>query len=159
MVMGAATIEKRSKYLVSLVIIIFGLGALSFVKDYFTEYGAMSNYLFMKGYGNAITYAEEIREEDQYIYSTYENLASPFLTALLYSHTSPYDYLETAEYKGEHDEFRVAKSFTHYYFGFPEDIEDSKYRDHILIISTLERERFEDLGYEMKEFDNYIVLY
>ena len=118
----------------------------------------MSNYLFMKGYGDAITYAEEIREEDQIIYSTYENLASPFITALLYSGTSPYDYLETAEYKGIEDEFRVAISFTHYRFGLPEDIEDEKYMEHILIISSMERKRFENLGYEMKEFGNFLVL-
>ena len=147
-----------SHYLLGLAIIILGLGSISFTKGYFTEYGPMSNYLFMKGYGEAITYAEEIRDEDQIIYSTYENLASPFITALLYSRTSPYDYLETAEYKGFEDEFRVAVAFTHYRFGFPEDIEDEKYKEHILIISSMEKERFETLGYEMKEFGNFVVL-
>ena len=156
---GLQTIGKYSRYLLGVAIIILGLGSLSFTKDYFTEYGAMSNYLFMKGYGEAIAYAEEIREEDQIIYSTYENLASPFITALLYSRTSPYDYLETAEYKGEDAEFKVATSFTHYRFGFPEDIEDEKYREHILIISTMEKERFLDKGYDIKNFGNYIVLY
>ena len=155
---GLYRIGGRSRYLLGLAIIILGLGSVSFTKDYFTEYGPMSNYLFMKGYGEAIAYAEEIREEDQIIYSTYENLASPFITALLYSRTSPYDYLETAEYKGMEDEFRVAIAFTHYRFGFPEDIKDEKYRDHILIISSMERKRFETLGYEMKEFGNFIVL-
>ena len=159
MVVGAITIGKHSKHLLTLVIIIFGLGSCSFIKDYFTEYGPMSNYLFMKGYADAITYAEEIREEDQIIYSTYDNLASPFLTALLYSRTSPYDYLETAVYKGENDEFRVASHFTHYYFGLPEDIEDEKYQNHILIISMNEKLRFENLGYNIKEFSNFLVLY
>lgn len=156
---GLYRIGNESRYLLGAAIIILGLGSVSFTKDYFTEYGTMSNYLFMKGYGDAITYAEKIREEDQIIYSTYENLASPFITALLYSRTSPYDYLETAEYKGEEDEFKVAVSFTHYRFGFPENIKDEKYREHILIISTMEKERFLDMGYEMKEFGNYMVLY
>lgn len=155
---GIYRIGNYSRYLLGIAIIILGLGSISFTKDYFTEYGPMSNYLFMKGYGEAITYAEEIREDDQIIYSTYENLASPFITALLYSRTSPYDYLDTAEFKGEEAEFRVATSFTHYRFDFPEDIEDKKYKEHILIISTLEKERFEKLGYEMQEFGNFLVL-
>ena len=155
---GLYCIGNYSRYLLAAAIIILSLGSVSFTKDYFTEYGPMSNYLFMKGYGDAIAYAEEIREEDQIIYSTYENLASPFITALLYSKTSPYDYLETAEYKGMEDEFRVAISFTHYRFGFPEDIEDTKYKEHILIISAMEKEHFENLGYNMKEFGNFIVL-
>ena len=159
MVVGAVSIGKYSKYLLASIIILFSLGSCSFVKDYFTEYGPMSNYLFMKGYSSAITYAEEIREDDQVIYSTYDNLASPFLTALLYSQTSPHDYLATATYKGEDAEFRVATHFTHYYFGFPVDIKDSKYQDDILIISANEKENFKDLNYEMKEFDNFIVLY
>ena len=155
---GLYKVSNYSKYLLLIAVLILGLGSISFTKDYFTEYGPMSNYLFMKGYGDAITYAEEIREEDQIIYSTYENLASPFITALLYSRTSPYDYLETAEYKGLEDEFRVATSFTHYRFGFPEDIEDEKYKEHILIISAIEKGRFENLGYDMTEFGNFIVL-
>ena len=113
----------------------------------------------MKGYGDAITYAESIREENQKIYSTYENLSSPFLTALLYSHTSPYDYVDTVTYKSEDAEFKVATRFTYYTFGFPEDIEDDKYKDHILIISNMEIPRFKALGYQMKEFGNYQVLW
>ena len=158
MIIGATSIGKYSKQLLACIIILFGLGSISFVKDYFTEYGTMSNYLFMKGYGDAITYAESIRDEDDLIISTYENLASPFLTALLYSRTSPHDYLETAVYQGEGSEFTIATSFTHYVFGLPEDIEDEKYKEHIIIISNMEKERFEPLGYEMTEFGNFTVL-
>ena len=159
MVVGVSSIGKYSKQLLACAIIIFCLGSGSFIKDYFTEYGNMSNYLFMKGYGDAIVYAEEIRKEDQLIYSTYENLASPFLTALLYSRTSPHDYLETATYKGDGAEFTIATSFTHYIFGLPDDIETEKYKEHILIISAIEKERFNNLGYEMTEFGNYFVLH
>lgn len=137
---------------------LFLLGSISFTKDYFTEYGNMSNYLFMKGYGQAIEYCEQIREEDQIIYSTYENLASPFITALLFSRTSPHDYLNTAKFKGEEDEFRVATEFTYYRFGLPEDIMEEHYKNHIIIIANSERERFAPLGYEMTEFGNYTVL-
>ncbi len=158
MVVGAISIGKYSKQLLACVIILFALGSVSFVKDYFKEYGTMSNFLFMKGYGDAICYAESIRDEDDLIISTYENLASPFLTALLYSRTSPHDYLETAVYQGEGAEFTIATSFTHYIFGLPEDIEDEKYKDHVIIISNLEKERFEPLGYEMTEFGNFTVL-
>lgn len=156
---GLYKVSIYSKFLLLIPVLILGLGSVSFTKDYFTEYGPMSNYLFMKGYGDAIVYAEEIREDDQIIYSTYENLASPFITALLYSRTSPYDYLETAEYKGLEDEFRVATSFTHYRFGFPEDIEDEKYREHILIISALEKDRFVNSEYRIAEFGNFMVLH
>ncbi len=156
--MGVYCIGQYSRYLFAITAFLFALGSISFTKDYFTEYGSMSNYLFMKGYGEAVAYAEEIREDDEIIYSTYENLASPFITALLYSRTSPYDYLETAEYKGLEDEFKVATAFTHYRFGLPEDIQDNKYKEHIIIIATSEKERFENLGYEMTEFGNFFVL-
>lgn len=159
MIFGLLSIGRYSQYLLRTAVIIFSVAGLFFIKDYFTEYGNMSNYLFMKGYGDAITYAESIREDDQKIYSTYENLASPFLTALLYSRTSPYDYIDTVTYKGEDDEFKVASSFTYYTFGFPEDIEDEKYKDHILIISNMEIPRFKSLGYQMEEFGNYQVLW
>lgn len=159
MVYGFIIISQYSKYLFRSALILFAIGSTFFIKDYFTEYGVMSNYLFMKGYGDAIVYAESIRQPEQKIYSTYENLSSPFLTALLYSRTSPYDYLDTATYKSEEAEFKVATGFTYYTFGFPEDIEDEKYKEHILIISNLEKERFEKLGYSMEEFGNYQVLW
>ena len=158
MTIGFMEIGRYSRPLVSVGIVVVCIGALSFTKDYFTKYGNMSNYLFMKGYGDSIVYAESIREDDQMIYSTYENLASPFITALLYSRTSPYDYLETVEFKGLDHEFRVATSFTHYVFGLPEDIEEDKYKEHIIIISNMEIERFKDLGYKMTEFGNFTVL-
>ena len=66
---------------------------------------------------------------------------------------------ETAEYKSEDAEFKVATAFTHYRFGFPEDIEDAKYQEHILIISVMEKERFLNKEYKMEEFGNYMVLY
>ena len=158
MAVGFLILKKASPLFLTLALMVFLLGGASFTKDYFTVYGPMSNYLFMKGYGDAISYAEMIREEDQQIYSTYENLASPFITALLYSRTSPHDYLETARYKDEDAEFRVASSFTYYTFGLPEDIEDDKYLEHIIIIENSERERFENLGYEMTTFGNFTVL-
>lgn len=159
MAMGMDALIKYSRYLTAYGILLIGIGGLFFTKDYFTEYGPMSNYLFMKGYGDAIVFAESIREEDDMIYSTYENLASPFLTALLYSRTSPYDFVDTVVYKEDGAEFNVASSFTHYVFGFPEDIEDEKYKEHILIISNMEMERFAPLGYESKEFGNFTVLW
>ena len=158
MVLGFITLKKSSLILALAGVCIFLPGALSFTKDYFTLYGTMSNYLFMKGYGEAIAYAEMIRKEDQHIYSTYENLSSPFITALLYSKTSPYDYLATAEFMNEEAEFRVAHGFTHYTFGLPEDIKEPKYKDHLIIIENMEREDFEGLGYEMIPFGNFVLL-
>lgn len=158
MTIGFMELGRFPKYFISMSIVVLCIGGVLFTRDYFTKYGSMSNYLFMKGYGDSIAYAESIREEDQMIYSTYENLASPFITALLYSRTSPYDYLETAEYKGLDSEFRVATKFTHYVFGLPEDIEEDKYKEHIIIISNMEVERFKDLGYKMTEFGNFTVL-
>ena len=157
-VLGLAELRKAIWPMFAIALGLFFLGSISFSKDYFTEYGNMSNYLFMKGYGDAITYCESIRREDQIIYSTYENLASPFITALLFSRTSPHDYLDTAVFKGEEDEFRVATEFTYYRFGLPEDIKSEHYRKHIIIIANSEREQFEALGYEMMEFGNYTVL-
>lgn len=158
MILGVVSIGKYSRQLFACVIILFCMGSVSFTKDYFTEYGTMSNYLFMKGYGDAIAYAEEIHEEGTMIYSTYENVASPYLTILLYTRTSPFDYLDTAVYNEEGSEFKIATSFTHYIIGLPEDITDEKYHENIIIISNMEKERFEGLGYSETTFGNYTVL-
>lgn len=158
LVLGFYTLGNYSRYIFALLILLFGLGSISFAKDYFTEYGPMSNFLFMKGYGDAVAYAEEIHEEGTIIYSTYENLASPFLTVLLYTRTSPFDYIETAVYKDEDAEFKIATSFTHYVLGLPEDITNEKYYENVIIIANSEQERFKDLPYSQTTFGNFTVL-
>ncbi|MBQ9990260.1 MAG: glycosyltransferase family 39 protein [Lachnospiraceae bacterium] len=157
-VLGADAIRKYSVYLCGVVLILLSLGAASFTKDYFTEFNQTTSYLCMKGYGKAIQYAESIRKDGQMIYSTYEGLASPFISALYFSETPPQDFVDTVVYKDPNGEFLVASSFTHYVFGLPEDILEEKYHDSIIIISMGEKENFAFDHYKITEFDYYAVV-
>lgn len=157
-VLGADNIRKYSKYLFCVLVLLLFLGGVSFTRDYFTDFKEDTNYLFMDGYGDAVAYAESIHKEGTMIYSTYDNLAAPFISALFFSRTPPQDFVDTVVYKDASAEFLVAKSFTHYVFGLPEDILEEKYHDDLIIISQYEKERFSNENYRITDFDLYAVV-
>ena len=156
-VLGADYIRKYSKYLFCILLLVLSLGGVSFTKDYFTNFKKNTDYLFMNGYGDAVAYAESIHKEGTLIYSTYDNLASPFISALFFSKTPPQDFVDTVVYKDESAEFLVAQSFTHYVFGLPENILSEEYHDDLIIISQYEKEFFNNDNYKITYFDLYAV--
>lgn len=156
-VLGVDNIRKYSGYLFCTLMLVLSLGGVSFTKDYFVEFKKDTDYLFMDGYGDAVAYAESLHKEGTTIYSTYDNLASPFISALFFSRTPPQDFVDTVVYKDESAEFLVAESFTHYVFGLPDDILEEKYHNDLIIISQYEKERFSNGNYKITDFDLYAV--
>ncbi len=144
---------------------LFFVGAVFFMRTYFTDYNVKSAEAFMPGYGDACAYAESIAPSEGKIISTYEHLSAPFMIALYYTKTSPYEFLETVHYKDPNAEFRIADSFGKWTFGLPEDFEDSlseyKKDGTVLVLHSSELEKYaitDDPGFEIHYFDNFAVV-
>ncbi len=166
-VIGCQT-GKLSQYLQPAVMLVIAVAFLSFSKDYFGGlYNDYSAWVFMPGYGDAITYANEIAERADEsnkkttpVYSTYTDVASPFMITLYYTKYNPKDFLSSVVYRDESAEFRVATSFGRFTFGFPED-DPSKVADPsaILVVTEHEAEVLQETNrYESTSFDNFVVM-
>ncbi|WP_026495950.1 hypothetical protein [Butyrivibrio sp. WCD3002] len=103
---------------------IFFVAAALFVSTYFEDYNRMTTDAFMPGYGEACNYANDAAADDKLIYSTYSHLSAPYMIALYYTKTSPYEFMETVHYRDDSSEFRIADSFGKFVFGLPEDFKD-----------------------------------
>jgi hypothetical protein len=136
------------------------VGALSFGKDYFTEFNEWSISIYMPGYGDAIKKAYEIAGDETTIHSTYDGLSAPFMLALYYNEYDPNKFYTTVEYKDDRAEFRIAKSFGNFIFELPEDVNDEKYKGDVFVISSADRDLFEDLeSLNVIDFGGYFVVY
>lgn len=153
----------RSVPINALLLLIWTGSAVLFVRDYFGhEARTFQTYGFMPLYGQAVEYAESVREEDQNIVSTKHSLVDPYMLALFFSHTSPYDYLETSEYIRQDNEFRETNHFTHYDFVLPSfesaDIKAKARPEDILIVHFEETGHFSEAEYDYHQFGDYYVL-
>ena len=144
---------------------IFFVGATIFLNVYFTSYNSMSSDAFMPGYGDACAFAESVSKDDTHIYSTYEHVSAPFMVALYYTKTSPYDFVNTVHYKDPTAEFRIADSFGKWTFGLPEDFEQKitsyKEEGNIFVLHKSELDRYNistENGYEIRYFADFVVV-
>ena len=164
-VKGAEFVLVNSKKLFYALCVIMLLAAISFAKDYFTDFSDKAADVFMPGYGDAMVRAYEIAGDDRTVYSTYDGLSSPFMLALYYTNYSPVDFHNTVVYRDPDAEFRVAASYGNFVFGLPDDalagagIAD-KYRDDVFVLSKAESAELSDFGgYVTEEIGGYMILY
>ena len=145
------------------LILIWAGSACLFLRDYFgNEARRFQFYGFMPLYGEAVEYAELIRDDDQKIVSTKHSLVDPYMLALFFSHTDPHDFLDTAEYINNENEFRETDHFTHYKF-VPSSYESEKIKtsanpDDILIVHEEETGHFSSDEYSYHQFGDFYVL-
>ena len=159
-IVGAGFILEHARYLFVALAGLLMIGALSFTRDYFTDYSHYALSIYMPGYGDAIKRAYEVSEDTREIHSTYEGLSAPFMLALYYTKYDPYMFGSTVEYKDPYAEFRIAKSFGNFTFELPEDVTDEKYDSDIFVVSSSELELFGDLsGYNVDDYGGYFVVY
>ncbi len=159
-VLGAGFIASQSGKLLLGVFGVLLIGAVSFGKDYFTRFNEWSVSIYMPGYGDAIKRAYEVAGDDRMIRSTYDGLSSPFMLALYYNEYDPHEFYTTVEYKDAKAEFRVAKSFGNFIFELPEDVNASEYQGDVFVISSADRELFDDLeAFTVEDFGGYFVAY
>ncbi len=159
-VLGAGFILEQARVMFVAVAAVLLIGALSFTRDYFTDYSTYALSIYMPGYGDAIAKAYEIAGDDRQIRSTYEGLSSPFMLALYYTNYDPYKFYQTVEYKDPYAEFRIAKSFGNFIFELPDDVTDEKYASDVFVVASSELELFGDLsGYNADDYGGYFVVY
>ena len=135
-------------------------GLLLFSRIYFTErYDQLTGSWLMPGYCDAVRYADEILPEGQTVYSTYEGVSAPFMMAMFAAGTAPEEFYNTAVFRDDNPEFLIATSFSHYVFGLPEDIQDDRYLNDIVIVHTgAENEQYDESRYDKTQFGQFVVL-
>ncbi|MBQ9321022.1 MAG: hypothetical protein IJ239_01485 [Eubacterium sp.] len=158
-------------------------GLILFARDYFgSYYENLAGANFMPGYGDAIQYAYHLRREmlgdkghiasaaqpeDSAagsapaipIYSTYESVASPYMSALYYCAYDPYRYLETVHYKDADAEFRIADSFGEFTFGLPvPDLTSDIYKNAVLVLTAGEDSQLPPEEFEITLFRSFTVV-
>ncbi|RKM56294.1 hypothetical protein D6853_05730 [Butyrivibrio sp. X503] len=180
-VKGAEYIYKNVRKCFYALCVVVLLAAISFSKDYFTDFTNKAADVFMPGYGDAMVRAYEIAGDDRTVYSTYDGLSSPFMLALYYTNYSPVDFHNTVVYKDPEDEFRVAASYGNFVFGLPEDVLavvsddesadagtevgadviEANYGDDIFVLSIAEKDALGDLpnGYNAEQVGGYVIVY
>ncbi len=156
---GAEFVVARSKVLLAAVAVILAIGAVSFTRDYFTDYNSWATSIYMPGYGEAISRAYEIAGDETPVISTYDGLSSPFMLALYYTNYDPHKFYTTVEYKDPYAEFRIARSFANFTFGLPEDFAPSAYPGSVFVLSNAEVEAFDTSAYNIEQYTGYCVVY
>lgn len=160
MVRGGAFILERSRALAAAFAVLVLLAGISFAKDYFTDYNRWATSIFMPGYGDAVKRAYEIAGDDRPVYSTYEGLSAPFMSALYFNSYNPEKFYTTVVYKDENAEFRIAESFGNFVFELPEDMTADESSDNVYILASNEVENIEKTGlYNLENFGGYWVAY
>ena len=160
-VLGLRFLYHRSRYLFAGSMLLFMLGAISFTHDYFGSYNDQVSYLFMPGYGDAMVYADQLADakgNDTLVYSTYDNVASPFMLTLYYTKTDPTEFDRTVVYRDDTAEFRIATSYGHFVFGLPDDITSDQYQNDVIVVSHAQESMFDADNYDIVEFGNYAVV-
>lgn len=141
----------------AMVLLSICLGALLFSRNYFgVRYEAAAEESFMSGYGDAVLYAEENRG-DRMIYSTYNHVAAPFAVALYYTQTPVRDFMDSAVYRKDDAEARIAVAFTHFVFGLPADYNNPDSADAVFILHEEDLSAFQKTDYRLTEFGRFYV--
>ena len=157
---GAAFVLENAGKLYLVLAGIVLVGALSFAKDYFTEFNRYAISIFMPGYGEAISRAYDIAGDERNIYSTYEGLSSPFMLTLYYTEYDPHKFYTTVKYRDPDAEFRIAESFGNFVFSLPGDEKTKALSGDVFVIASGEKDLFGDFeGLTTEDFGGYLVVY
>ncbi len=158
---GSEFVVARARVLFAVVTVIVAIAAMSFAKDYFTDYNRWATSIYMPGYGEAISRAYEIAGDEKPIISTYDGLSSPFMLALYYTNYDPHKFYTTVEYKDPYAEFRVAKSFGNFTFGLPDDfsISNEAYSGGVYVLSNAETAEVDSSSFTIEQYAGYCVVY
>ncbi|MCR5101138.1 MAG: glycosyltransferase family 39 protein [Butyrivibrio sp.] len=158
---GLESILRASFKVFALAGIMSVAGCMLFLFCYFTDYNNSCGSIFMPGYGEACTYADTLIKDngsEGTVYSSYTDVAAPYMLALYYTKTSPFEFYDTVVYKDPEAEFRIASSFGHFIFELPEDAAVNNYSGDVFIIAAGEKYIFDGTDYEMTDFGKYTVV-
>ena len=136
-------LKSYSFIAIAAVVISFSL----FINDYQYSFSGRGSAYYYPGLGSAIEYVDERNPDSVYI-SNYVN--QPYIFALFYTETPPYEFLQTVDYYNIDGAFRHVNSFGKYRFGAASDA-----GGEYLILHRNEAEGRAELA----RFGDYVVCY
>lgn len=135
-------------FLIGLYIIYFGF----FCGYYFFVFKEEIKTSFSYGLGNAIQYAEKIKNNDT-INITTNTINMPYIYVCFYNQTDPANFRKTVVYKDNNVGFKDVRSFGSYTFG-----KNTLNNNTVKIFSKNEMETFNLDSSKYKNFGNYYVV-
>lgn len=135
-------------FLIGLYIIFFGF----FCGYYFFIFKDEIKTNFSYGLGDAIQYAEKIKNNDT-INITTNSINMPYIYVCFYNQTDPIDFRKTLVYQDSNNGFKDVKSFGHYTFG-----KNNLNTKAVKIFSKNEMEVFNLDLLKYKKFGDYYVV-
>lgn len=157
---GIRFLADRQRELCAVVLCLIMAGSGLFVKSYFgPEYRQQIGAQFMHGFGEAAQYADSLDRNTVYCADLYTDgrVNGGYLLLMYYCKVDPTRFNSTVQYYNNDAEFRFAKSFDRYNFVLPQDMTADEYQDDVFILPSDYANRF-DLRYDIKQFDNFIVV-
>ncbi len=165
-VIGIQWLLDKNRLMTVSVLILYLVGFASFGKDYYGGYyNTYAQSVFMPGYREAMAYADgkakASKDPEVTVYSTYTDVASPFMITLYATKYDPYDFIESTVYKDLESDFHVANAFGNFVFGLPDDdLTSTDYDGDIFVVTKEEAELFESGSndYSFTSFGNFMVI-
>jgi len=87
-----------------------------FINSYFTDFNDTVDYLYFDGFGEALTYAESVCENENIYITRYVN--QPYIFVLFYNQIPVDEFISTVVYENESSPFREVLSFSKYRFTY-----------------------------------------
>jgi 4-amino-4-deoxy-L-arabinose transferase-like glycosyltransferase len=145
-------IASRSRVLLAVVILLYGIWFAQFAQAYFVEYPQQVGPQFFESLGPAINTAASGTSREIYV-TTSVNM--PYIYVLFYQQIDPHEFLATVKYDPNFDEFRHVISFSRWHFGPAADMPPGA---GAYVVSNSELKYFKLENYRVTQFKNYAVL-
>lgn len=137
------------KYSIYILLGIYFISFIQFGHYYVTDYNKEIGFYFQAGIQDAIEFAVE-QEGDIYL----NNVS---YTKVLYcSQTDPKIYRQTVQYTNYPSAFLDVSSFDRFHFGY--DVNQLN-PDATYIIDISQKDAYQGLGFQIQEFQNFVVAY
>ncbi len=157
---GIRFLADRQRELCAVVLCLVMAASGLFVNAYFGDtYRQQIGAQFMHGFGEAAQYADSLDRNTVYCADLYTDgrVNGGYLVLMYYCKVDPTRFNSTVQYYNNDAEFRFAKSFDRYNFVLPQDMTADEYKDDVFILPADYASRF-DIRYDIKQFDNFIVV-
>lgn len=149
-IMGLAIVINKWKKVSVVILILYVVSFGLFMWKYFSEdcdqYGTFEGQL-----KEVIEYVDKI--EDKEIYVT-NKIQSNYIHVLFYTQYNTREFVETVKYEDPKAEFKNVLSFGKYHFEDIKDLDKTK----VYVIKKEDKNNYNLDGYNVKEFEKYIVV-
>ncbi|MBR3629925.1 MAG: glycosyltransferase family 39 protein [Oscillospiraceae bacterium] len=149
---GIHALSSDRRYVIG-IFAAYAICFCGFMGRYFgREYKDQIGRTFFESYGEAITYADSIHEEERIIVTAEVNM--PYIFALFYTRNDPHEFIDTVEYANPGGQFQYVKSYGD--FVFDHELLTSGEKG-IYIIANDDLETMRQYTSEIQEYRYYSV--